>query len=295
LVRDSSANTYYLFDNYTPHIQETNILDPNDASLRITTLRSNIISNSVLVRGYDVVDHANAAFATANSKTSNVGTVTSVGGTGTINGLTLTGTVTTSGNLTLGGTLNLSSPPAIGGVTANTGSFSNLSYTGTLTGGTGVVNIGSGQIYKDEDGNVGIGTSSPSEKLVVCGDMPSVLIDSSEPAGSTYLRFADSGVSRGHIEYRNFNHTMRFRTDGADRLLIDATGRLALGSVVPTFLMNIGGASPVFRIHTTTSGINSRSAYLTWTRSTNTETGSVGFRSGGDDVFRISNNNISII
>ena len=138
-------------------------------------------------------------------------------------------------------------------------------------------------------GNVGIGTSSPSEKLVVCGDMPSVLIDSSEPGGSTYLRFADSGVSRGHIEYRG-NHTMRFRTDGLDRLLIDATGRLALGSVIPTVLMNIGGAAPVFRIHTTTAGINSRSAYLTWTQSTNTETGNVGFRSGGDDVFRISNN-----
>jgi hypothetical protein len=36
----------------------------------------------------------------------------------------------------------------------------NLAYTGTLTGGTGVINIGSGQLYKDASGNVGIGTSS---------------------------------------------------------------------------------------------------------------------------------------
>ena len=43
---------------------------------------------------------------TFNNKTSNLGTVTSVGGTGTVNGITLTGTVTTSGNLTLGGTLS---------------------------------------------------------------------------------------------------------------------------------------------------------------------------------------------
>jgi sugar lactone lactonase YvrE len=43
------------------------------------------------------------------ARTSNTGTVTSVGGTGTVNGLTLTGTVTTSGNLTLGGTLSLTS------------------------------------------------------------------------------------------------------------------------------------------------------------------------------------------
>ncbi len=43
------------------------------------------------------------------------------------------------------------------------------SYTGTLTGGTGVVNIGSGQFYKDANGNVGIGTASPSARLSVSG------------------------------------------------------------------------------------------------------------------------------
>jgi hypothetical protein len=45
----------------------------------------------------------------------------------------------------------------------------NPSYTGTLTGGTGVVNLGSGQFYKDANGNVGIGTSSPGGKLDVTG------------------------------------------------------------------------------------------------------------------------------
>ena len=37
----------------------------------------------------------------------------------------------------------------------------NLSYTGTLTGGTGVINIGSGQFYKATDGSIGLGTQSP--------------------------------------------------------------------------------------------------------------------------------------
>ena len=44
-----------------------------------------------------------------------------------------------------------------------------LSYTTTLTGGTGIVNLGSGQFYKDASGNVGIGTSSPGGKLNVSG------------------------------------------------------------------------------------------------------------------------------
>jgi len=49
---------------------------------------------------------------------------------------------------------------AIGATTASTGKFTNLEYTGTLTGGTGVVNIGSNQIYKDASGNIGIGGAS---------------------------------------------------------------------------------------------------------------------------------------
>ena len=51
----------------------------------------------------------------------------------------------------------------------NSGSFTNLAYTGTFTGGTGVVNLGSGQFYKDASGNVGIGTSSPANKLDIQG------------------------------------------------------------------------------------------------------------------------------
>ena len=43
----------------------------------------------------------------------------------------------------------------------------NSAYTGTLTGGTGIVNLGSGQFYKDASGNVGIGTSSPSVALTI--------------------------------------------------------------------------------------------------------------------------------
>jgi hypothetical protein len=49
-----------------------------------------------------------------------------------------------------------------GGARTNLGALASTdpSYTGTLTGGTGVINIGSGQLFKDASGNVGIGTSS---------------------------------------------------------------------------------------------------------------------------------------
>ena len=48
-------------------------------------------------------------------------------------------------------------------------SSNNITYSGTLTGSVNVVNIGSGQIYKDSSGSVGIGTTSPGYKLTVNG------------------------------------------------------------------------------------------------------------------------------
>lgn len=55
-------------------------------------------------------------------------------------------------SVTIDGTLGITSPAE---------TTTNLAYTDTLTGGTGIVNLGSGQLYKDAVGNVGIGTSSP--------------------------------------------------------------------------------------------------------------------------------------
>ena len=55
-------------------------------------------------------------------------------------------------------------------LTATTLAATNLSYTGTLTGNGGIVNIGSGQVYKDASGNVGIGTTAPSVRLNVSKD-----------------------------------------------------------------------------------------------------------------------------
>jgi ribosomal protein S6E (S10) len=58
----------------------------------------------------------------------------------------------------------------IGATTATTGKFTSLEYTTTLTGGTGIIAIGTNQIYKDVSGNVGLGnTPSGTYKLEVTG------------------------------------------------------------------------------------------------------------------------------
>jgi hypothetical protein len=68
----------------------------------------------------------------------------------------------------------------------------NLAYTGTLTGGTGVINIGSGQVYKDASGNVGFGTSSPATglSLLKYGSQwtNNTFNTYPQPAGNTFLQ-----------------------------------------------------------------------------------------------------------
>lgn len=67
LVKDVSENKYYLFDNYEPHIQEEHTLNIANPTLAVANLVANIITDSIIVRGYDPINHANAAFGAANT------------------------------------------------------------------------------------------------------------------------------------------------------------------------------------------------------------------------------------
>lgn len=53
-----------------------------------------------------------------------------------------------------------------GTLTANT-TVPSFTYTGTLTGSSNILNIGSGQIYKNTSGSLGLNTTNPSAKLHV--------------------------------------------------------------------------------------------------------------------------------
>lgn len=147
------------------------------------------------------------------------------------------------------------SPPALGWTAAAAVSSTNLSYTGTLTGGTGVINLGSGQFYKDASGNVGIGTSSPS----FSGGSRRALTLNAPSGQLSILELGVNGSLAGYF-YSNGSETnitsvgatpITFGANGAERMRIDSSGNVFVGgTTAPT------SNSPIYASTTAKSWIN---------------------------------------
>lgn len=142
----------------------------------------------------------------------------------------------------------------------------NLSYTGTLTGGTGVVNIGSGQVYKDASGNVGIGVTPsawyPTYRALSLGYSSNGMFSGgNDQLGLTQNAYLDSGVT---WRYTTTNPTSQYTqtsgvhvwrsaasgTAGAaisftESMRIDSSGNLLVGttSQIGIGLLNVKRAT----------------------------------------------------
>jgi hypothetical protein len=113
-------------------------------------------------------------------------------------------------------------------------SATNPSYTGTLTGGTGVVNIGSGQFYKDTDGNVNIGTAltmpafGDTRRFTVSGDQASIVINSNDTTANKFARLiftkGNATGNEGLVRYNVNAYSMGLWTNAIERLRILGDG-----------------------------------------------------------------------
>ena len=159
------------------------------------------------------------------------GTVTSVDASGGTTGLSFTGgPITTSGTLTLGGTLGV----------ANGGTGATTLTSGYLVKGNGTAAASASVVY-DNGTNVGIGTSSPTQKFTVA------VADGSQAAqlraATGYLRFRPyaSGTDGAFIDATNAaenaytplslaGSSIRLTTNNGLAATIDASGNVGIGT-----------------------------------------------------------------
>jgi len=184
--------------------------------------------------------------------------------------MTLSNTYTSIGNLTLTN------------VTVSSGSVAvtDLTYTGTLTGGTGVVNLGSGQFYKDASGNVGIGTSSPSYNLDIGSSSATSNFTQRIQSGGSYAamaRYDLSGTGTFTVGFNNSGSVVNnaptgvasiwmqqayplvFGTNGSERMRITSAGNVGVGTSSPIAKLDLGGASSGQTLVFSNTGSNSGS------------------------------------
>lgn len=223
-----------------------------------------------------------------------------------------TGVTTSTGT----GNNVLSAAPTFTG-TVNT---ANLAYTGTLTGGTGVIAIGTNQIYKDASGNVGIGTSSITQlySAITTAVAGNLRLGSASAIG--FISFGDQtsatsnvGIWRGaggnSITAGNFLQLggydgITFTTGNAslvsqtERMRITSAGGISFGSSGTAYgtsgqvLSSAGNAAPTWINQSSiTSGACSGNA-ATATTATNQSGGTVSATTGAFSGAVAMSNNI---
>jgi hypothetical protein len=84
----------------------------------------------------------------------------------------------------------------------------------------------------DGSGRFGIGTQSPVSALnVSVADGGNITISSTNDGHTSGLAFGDtSSNSSGRISYDHFTNAMRFDTNGSERVRLDSSGRLLVGT-----------------------------------------------------------------
>lgn len=106
-------------------------------------------------------------------------------------------------------------------------------------------------IYNNNAGFVGVGTSAPTVPLHVKNNADNLAIFECPDAGDCWIRVASGGVETYMISGRSLgdvgyigtlsNHPFRIRTFNTDRVTIDTSGRVGIGTTSPSTALHVAG------------------------------------------------------
>jgi len=129
--------------------------------------------------------------------------------------------------------------------------------TGIFSGGPDEINISTGGTERfviTNTGNCGIGTVNPATNLHIQSTGDTVIRATSADGNGAFLDLGDvSDPDGGRINYDNGSNLI-FHTNSSERLRIDSSGRVGIGTSSPDHKVEISADSSVLKVDHTTNG-----------------------------------------
>ena len=233
----------------------SNVVDNGTGNLNITTNGSGIYLNKGTSENMAsfIVDGAVNLYHDSANKLSTTATGVSVFGTITSDGLTVDGNVgigtsSPSSPLTVHSNTGAAAVPATwlhqsGNVAGYDGTVISTVYNGADTetlhvrSNNTTSSNGNSLLLVRGDGNVGIGTSSPTVLLDLESASPIIRLTDSDATGTPECQISGAGgdlIFDADRDNEKASSLMLFNVDGSERMRIDSSGNVGIGATLPS-------------------------------------------------------------
>ena len=141
-------------------------------------------------------------------------------------------------------------------------------------------------VFVDATGNVGIGTTSPNDPMEIMNTVPEIRLSDSD--GGYAVVSGSGGHVSLHADPGNTQIGSRFSVDidGAERLRIDSSGNVGIGTTTPGRIVEIKNDMAVIRMSdsSATKNSNGQHAAIEMNDSSGTPIGFMGFNTAGQGL-----------